>query len=132
MEITKLMIEKELGYEINKFKLEPLYVKGECLGLKVLVEPKNKIEFINTTITINKSGSSFDVDENLTQKSNSCNTDNWFKTEQIETFVGEMNNGGGRKKLVVLHQCGDDKQSLIGQLKTMISGLENNFDGFSS
>ena len=29
MEITKEMIEKELGYEINKFKLEPLYKDGE-------------------------------------------------------------------------------------------------------
>jgi hypothetical protein len=50
MEITKEMIEKELGYEINKFKLEPLYKDGECIGLNVKVEPKAKVEFINTTI----------------------------------------------------------------------------------
>ena len=56
----------------------------------------------------------------------------WFKTEQIETFVGEMDNGGERKKLVVLHQCGEDKKALIEQLKTMISGLETNFEWFAS
>ena len=55
MEITKEMIEKELGYEINKFKLEPLYKYGECIGLNVKVEPKRKLEFINTTITIGNS-----------------------------------------------------------------------------
>jgi hypothetical protein len=61
IEITKEMIEKELGYEI-KFKLEPLYVNGECVGLNVNVEPKRKLEFINTTITIGKS-SDFNTDE---------------------------------------------------------------------
>ena len=55
----------------------------------------------------------------------------WFKTEQIETFVGEMDNGGERKKLVVLHQCGENKKALIEQLKTMISGLETNFECFA-
>lgn len=62
MEITKEMIEKELGYEINKFKLEPLYIDGECVGLSVNVEPKRKLEFTNTTITIGKS-SDFNTDE---------------------------------------------------------------------
>lgn len=52
---------------------------------------------------------------------------NWFKIEQIETNVA-----GERKKLVVLHLCGDDKEALIGQLKTMILGLETNFDWFAS
>ena len=59
MEITKEMIEKELGYEINKFELEPLYENDKCIGLKVNVEPRNKIEYINNTITIGKS-SDFD------------------------------------------------------------------------
>jgi len=54
-------------------------------------------------------------------------TSNWFKTEQIETNVS-----GERKKLVVLHLCGDDKEALIGQLKTMILGLETNFDWFAA
>lgn len=57
---------------------------------------------------------------------------NYFKTEQIETFVREMDNVGKRKKLVVLHQCGEDKKALIEQLKIMISGLESNFEWFGS
>ena len=73
---------------------------------------------------------------NSEQNPQSCQTDvsgsAWFKTEQIETFVGEMDNGGERKKLVVLHQCGEDKKALIEQLKTMISGLETNFEWFAS
>jgi len=63
---------------------------------------------------------------------------NWFKTEQIETAVNvngtmtaeEIKNC--RKKLIVLHECGEDKDALIEQLKTMINGLENNFDNFAS
>jgi hypothetical protein len=63
---------------------------------------------------------------------------NWFKTEQIETSVGA--NGdmtieqlkSCRKKLIVLHECGDDKEALIGQLETMILGLKTNFDWFAS
>ena len=62
MEITKEMIEKEIGYEINKFKLEPLYENGKCVGLSVNVEPKRKLEFFITTITIGKS-SDFNSDE---------------------------------------------------------------------
>ena len=62
----------------------------------------------------------------------------WFKTEQIETSVGA--NGdmtieqleACRKKLIVLHECGDDKEPLIGQLETMILGLKTNFDWFAS
>ena len=62
----------------------------------------------------------------------------WFKTEQIETSVGA--NGdmtieqlkACRKKLIVLHECGDDKEALIGQLETMILGLKTNFDWFAS
>jgi hypothetical protein len=62
MEITKEMIEKELGYEINEFKLEPLNKDGECIGLSVNVVPKRKLEFINTKITIGKS-SDFNIDD---------------------------------------------------------------------
>ena len=59
----------------------------------------------------------------------------FFKTHQIETFVGHMNDNsemiGERKKLVILHQCGDNKEALIGQLKTMILGIETDFDWFA-
>jgi hypothetical protein len=63
MEITKEMIEKKLGYEINKFTLDPLYEDGKFIGLSVNVEPKRKLEIINTTITISKNSSYFNTDE---------------------------------------------------------------------
>jgi len=50
----------------------------------------------------------------------------WFKTNQIETSVN-----GERKILMINHQCGEDKEALIGQLKMMIHGIETNFDGFA-
>jgi len=62
----------------------------------------------------------------------------WFKTEQIETAVnvnGDMTANeikACRKKLIVLHECGEDKETLIEQLKTMILGLQTNFDWFGS
>ena len=62
----------------------------------------------------------------------------WFKTEQIETVVGI--NGDMtpkqikkcRKKLIVIHQCGDNKEHLIEQLETMIYGLKNGFEYLAS
>ena len=62
----------------------------------------------------------------------------WFKTEQIETAVnvnGDMTADeikACRKKLIVLHECGEDKKALIEQLETMIYGLKTNFDCFAS
>lgn len=62
----------------------------------------------------------------------------WFKTEQIETAVnvnGDMTVEqikACRKKLIVLHECGEDKKALIEQLETMILGLKTDFDWFAS
>jgi hypothetical protein len=62
----------------------------------------------------------------------------WFKTEQIETAVnvnGDMTAEqikACRKKLIVLHECGEDKKALIEQLETMILGLKTDFDCFAS
>ena len=61
----------------------------------------------------------------------------WFKTEQIETAVnvnGDMTADeikACRKKLIVLHECGEDKKALIEQLETMISGIKTDFDNFA-
>jgi hypothetical protein len=61
----------------------------------------------------------------------------WFKTEQIETAVnvtGDMTADeikASRKKLIVLHECGEDKEVLIGQLETMIHGLKTDFEMFA-
>ena len=66
------------------------------------------------------------------------NTTTWFKTEQIETAVnvnGDMTTEeikASRKKLIVLHECGEDKEALIEQLETMILGLKTDFDFFAS
>lgn len=86
----------------------------------------------------------------MENKKNNNNTDNqklninsvigstWFKTEQIETAVnvnGDMTVEqikASRKKLIVLHECGEDKEALIGQLETMILGLKTNLDWFAS
>lgn len=61
-------------------------------------------------------------------------TNKYFDTLQIDTFIGNIDENsnmiGERKKLIILHQCGEDKKSLIGQLKTMIHGIETNFDSF--
>jgi hypothetical protein len=72
------------------------------------------------------------MEEESKKADNNDTGSGWFETEQIESFVGEMDNGGERKKLIVLHQCGNDKEALIGQLKLMIDGLESNFDWFAS
>ena len=61
----------------------------------------------------------------------------WFKTEQIEAAVnvnGDMTAEeikACRKKLIVIHECGEDKEALIQQLETMISGIKTDFDNFA-
>ena len=64
----------------------------------------------------------------------------WFKTEEIETWIGEPITtegkeieelNGGRGKLIVLHQCGENKEELISQLETMIHGLRDGFNMFA-
>lgn len=69
------------------------------------------------------------------------NSEAYFKTEEIETFIGLGQNGsdyddennlfGERRKLIVLHQNGKNKKELIKQLKDLIYGLESNFEGFA-
>jgi len=63
----------------------------------------------------------------------------WFKTEEIETWIGESITAdkpieeiqGGRGKLIILHQCGENKEELISQLETMIYGLKDGFEYFA-
>jgi hypothetical protein len=65
----------------------------------------------------------------------------WFKTEEIETWIGESITtegkeieeiNGGRGKLLVLHQCGENKEELISQLEVLINGLNEGFENFAS
>jgi hypothetical protein len=68
----------------------------------------------------------------------------WFKTEQISTWVGKSitrittegesidESKGGHGKLIVMHQCGENKEELISQLETMIYGLKEGFENFAN
>jgi hypothetical protein len=38
---------------------------------------------------------------------------------------------GSPKKIMIFHQCGEDKELLIQQLKFTISSIESNFDGIA-
>jgi hypothetical protein len=66
------------------------------------------------------------------------NGEKWFEIEQIETAVDANGSMTAeeilkcRKKLIVMHQCGKNKTALIKQLKTMIFGLESDFESFSN
>lgn len=64
----------------------------------------------------------------------------WFKTVEIETWIGESITtegkeieelNGGRGKLIVLHQCGENKEEFISQLNTMLDGLKDGFNYFA-
>ncbi len=64
----------------------------------------------------------------------------WFEVKQISTWLGESlategkrikDLNGGHGKLIVMHQCGGDKESLVGQLKTMIYNIENGDEEFA-
>jgi hypothetical protein len=83
--------------------------------------------------------------ENLNEAENpqlnigAVSSSTWFDTHQIETFVGEMEEGMTdeqmkrcRKKLVILHQCGNNKEALISQLETLIQGIKDDFEWFAS
>lgn len=87
--ITKEMIEKEVGYEINNFELEPLYKDTKCIGLNVKIEPKKVLEFINNTITIGKSDD-FNVNSNNEYLTNTIIQDD--TTEFIKYCKEERNN----------------------------------------
>jgi hypothetical protein len=65
----------------------------------------------------------------------------WFKTEEIETWIGESLStqdkeieelNGGKGRLIVLHQCGENKNELISQLETLIYGLKEGFENFAN
>jgi len=64
--------------------------------------------------------------------------EDWFKTIQIETAVNVSGNMTAeeikerRKKLIVLHECGEDDNALIEQLETLIFGLKNGLENFSN
>jgi hypothetical protein len=93
-------------------------------------EPKSHIEYTNTDDCTSMIYNQQEKEQLPTK---------WFKTEQIETWIGESitTEGkeikeikGGRGKLIVMHQCGENKEELISQLETMIYGLKEGFEYF--
>lgn len=64
----------------------------------------------------------------------------FYKTEQIETWIGDslteekpiVELNGGRGKLIVLHQCGENTEELIKQLNVLIDGLKNGWEWFAN
>jgi hypothetical protein len=62
MDTTKEMIEKILGYKIEKFELEPHFDNdGTWIGIDVFVQPKTCLEHLNISIKIAKTS---DFDDN--------------------------------------------------------------------
>ncbi len=64
----------------------------------------------------------------------------YFSTHEINTWIGESLTtegkeidelNGGRGKLIVLHQCGQNKEELISQLEILILGIKDNFEWFA-
>ena len=60
----------------------------------------------------------------------------WFETEQISTHIGGVDEHGefelnGHGMLVVMHQCGNNKDVLISQLETMIHYVKTNGEDFA-
>jgi hypothetical protein len=117
------------------------HVKGDISGklhYKTIIpqeEPKSHIEYTNTddctSMIYNQQ-----AEEQLPTK--------WFKTEQISTWIGKSitritaegesidESEGGHGKLIVMHQCGENKEELISQLETMIYGLKAGFEDFAN
>ena len=88
---------------------------------------------------MSKENENLNVAENSALNIADVSDSTWFDTHQIETFVGEMEEGMTdeqmkrcRKKLVILHQCGNNKEALISQLETMIQGIKDDFEWFAS
>jgi hypothetical protein len=109
---------------------------GKCGGKETKQEePKSHIEYTNTddctSMIYNQQ-----EEEQLPTK--------WFKTEQISTWIGKSitrittegesidESEGGHGKLIVMHQCGENKEELISQLETMIYGLKEGFENFAN
>ncbi len=131
-----------LEWFVNNPSCEEVKIEdyGNLYNFRYLVlipreEPKSHIEYTNTddctSMIYNQQ-----EEEQLPTK--------WFKTEQISTWIGKSitritaegesidESEGGHGKLIVMHQCGDNKEELISQLETMIYGLKMGFEDFAN
>ncbi len=50
--INKQELEKILGYEIENFKIEPVFDGEKLIKFNILIQPKTKIEFLDLNFKI--------------------------------------------------------------------------------
>lgn len=62
MELTKELIASRFGCEIDEFDLEPIFVDGKIVAMSVIIKPRNKLNYVNTTLVAGKS-SDFNIDD---------------------------------------------------------------------
>ncbi len=55
--LSKEKLEDYLGYEINKFKEEPVIMGEEVVGISICIEPKSMLRYIDVDIIITPSES---------------------------------------------------------------------------
>jgi hypothetical protein len=122
-------VEKVIWNGVNDFEYRIIIPKEESKQPKVLSENGNELFFDEQGYLIREESSQ----ETLPTK--------WFKVEQISTWIGApittegkalKDLDGGHGILIVNHQCGENKLSLIGQLETMIYRLKNGSEAFNN
>ncbi len=131
-----------LEWFVNNPSCEEVKIEdyGNLYNFRYLVlipreEPKSHIEYTNTDDCTSMIYNQQEQEQLPTK---------WFKTEQISTWIGKSitrittegesidASEGGHGKLIVMHQCGDNKEELISQLETMIYGLKMGFEDFAN
>jgi hypothetical protein len=65
----------------------------------------------------------------------------WFTIKQISSWIGESlttegkkveDLNGGEAKLIIMHQCGDNKEELKNQIRLFLYSIDDDFKGFAS
>jgi hypothetical protein len=65
----------------------------------------------------------------------------WFAIKQISSWIGESlptegkkveDLNGGVAKLIIMHQCGDNKEELKNQIRLFLYSIDDDFKGFAS
>lgn len=62
----KDILEKALGFEINKLEVNPKFEHGKFTGLDIFIEKNRSLEYIENKITILKSSENFYDEDRLT------------------------------------------------------------------
>lgn len=54
--ITKQIVEKALGYEIDEFECDPVFDKETIIGYSIRIKPKTDLVFMENKVIIGKNG----------------------------------------------------------------------------